>query len=737
MLEQGPIVVVLWSTFVATLGYLLLRILDRQLGNHVDPRIMHGIWLLLVLRMIVPLRAPDWFAFSLSRTWTIVLISIWSTGFTAAFLLRLWQGYQLRRKILEQEVTLPEWLHRDFIDIRKRMRIGTRPVLLVTGSHYGPLLCGILRPLIAFPFSFIKRFQDKVGEQDELRRSVCHVLRHELCHLRRGDLWFGWFWVMARSVHWFNPLLARAGNSLRIWQEFACDLRAMHSFEELDPSQRVKEQINYAQMLLDTAALSQNFYRPLEAAASVVEPLHEIERRISMITNTSYSLARRLVANSTALIAILLLLFFSCPGIWSSQGRAVASTGSIPENTADAVDQVVKGSESGKEAPASDSNESAKTTEPECQVLSCVDETNESVRSLGASGHAVLFEKRPEGGKYLGEISLFCGRYGLPQPPRDKFNLYILKEKEQKDPIDLSAENLLVIAKVPVPYSEVERTGEELEWYSFSTPSIELPQGRFLIAAAFNPHQTKGIYLGIDEDAADTDACKSFVGLPKEGYKPFDAKGQWMIRAKLCSEPVKGKKVIKPADAKPAFEEEKVDESKYKTVSFCGKESDGKQSYGGSGPVVMIPLKESLGLSKEKLEKCKLAGLSLRASRYGSGFDPQNKKVDVVITDADGEILHKESFPYDKFTYNPRNVALIFPKPIELKEYIQNDGKLYVGLDPKAHQRKGIYFHYTKTSEDESHSSVLTPGIEISSPLDREWMIRFYFVPPVEKDKKE
>ena len=49
------------------------------------------------------------------------------------------------------------------------------------------------------------------------------VLRHELTHLRHGDLWLKYLLVFARALHWFNPLihlLARAANEDI---EFACD----------------------------------------------------------------------------------------------------------------------------------------------------------------------------------------------------------------------------------------------------------------------------------------------------------------------------------------------------------------------------------------------------------------------------------------------------------------------------------------------------------------------------------
>ena len=35
------------------------------------------------------------------------------------------------------------------------------------------------------------------------------MLAHELGHVVRGDLWANWLLVVARTLHWFNPLAWR------------------------------------------------------------------------------------------------------------------------------------------------------------------------------------------------------------------------------------------------------------------------------------------------------------------------------------------------------------------------------------------------------------------------------------------------------------------------------------------------------------------------------------------------
>ncbi len=74
-----------------------------------------------------------------------------------------------------------------------------------------PLTLGLLRPVILLPEQALP------AEHLEL------ILRHELLHIRRGDLWYKALLLTVNAVHWFNPLvwwMAReAGRNL----EYCCD----------------------------------------------------------------------------------------------------------------------------------------------------------------------------------------------------------------------------------------------------------------------------------------------------------------------------------------------------------------------------------------------------------------------------------------------------------------------------------------------------------------------------------
>jgi hypothetical protein len=152
--------------------------------------------------------------------------------------------------------------------------------------------------------------------------------------------------------------------------------------------------------------------------------------------------------------------------------------------------------------------------------LGYVGETSEDKRSIGGGGHAIAFD-RPRDAKYLRAIRIYASRYGMPQPPNEDFHVYVLN-KDQK-----------VLRDFLFPYSLIARG--PMRWYTLEVPPTEVPE-HFQVALAFNPHQTKGIYLGLDKGVKES---HSYVGLPGEGFDPVAETYDWMVRARLVSQPGK------------------------------------------------------------------------------------------------------------------------------------------------------------------------------------------------------
>ncbi len=338
--------------------------------------------------------------------------------------------------------------------------------------------------------------------------------------------------------------------------------------------------------------------------------------------------------------------------------------------------------------------------------LGYVDDTAEGKKSLGASGHGVRFQ-RPGDANYIEAVQIYASRYGTPQPPDDNFHLYVMDD------------TCRVLADVPFAYGLVERG--DMRWYTFRTPSIEVPK-QFHIGLAFNPHQTKGVFLGFDESVAKS---HSFTGLPGDGYEPVDGNYDWMVRAYVAKEPSGEKGIHRLADWSPPVHIDAFEGCL--EVKYDDGESDGKQSYGGRGPAVRIDLANfmpRLGGRTFRSKRLALRGVRVYGSRYGSGYDLETSTIAVTVLDAAGEILATEHVPYSRFSYTAKWVDLVFDKPLPITG--PDPTKLTIALDPEAHRTKGIFFHYNE-DPPQSHSLVGTVEKGFEHLPEREWTIRAYF----------
>src|SRR5690606_11009885 len=91
-------------------------------------------------------------------------------------------------------------------------------VELRLADDIGPVLCRLPRRLlVVVPESLWT-------ELPTAERAV--VLRHEVEHIRRGDLWWSLLAQLLAAVHWFNPCAWWAAARFDAQAEFACDLAA-------------------------------------------------------------------------------------------------------------------------------------------------------------------------------------------------------------------------------------------------------------------------------------------------------------------------------------------------------------------------------------------------------------------------------------------------------------------------------------------------------------------------------
>lgn len=94
------------------------------------------------------------------------------------------------------------------------VRLGLRPVPVITVDVGTPVVWGLGRPRLLWPASL---------PVDATEACIDGVLVHELAHVKRGDHLVGWIELAAGVVWWWNPLFWFVRSALREQSELACD----------------------------------------------------------------------------------------------------------------------------------------------------------------------------------------------------------------------------------------------------------------------------------------------------------------------------------------------------------------------------------------------------------------------------------------------------------------------------------------------------------------------------------
>lgn len=149
----------------------------------------------------------------------------------------------------------------------------SRPMgLKVCGSIGTPMMVGFISPRILLPKADFS--------EDEL----CFILKHELIHYRRGDLWYKCLVLAATAVHWFNPIVYMMAKVIDIQCELSCDKEVIRS---ADPDVRQY----YSETIIGVVryqsgqrtALSTNFYGSRQSLKERIVSIMDMSKKKSGI----------------------------------------------------------------------------------------------------------------------------------------------------------------------------------------------------------------------------------------------------------------------------------------------------------------------------------------------------------------------------------------------------------------------------------------------------------------------
>jgi bla regulator protein BlaR1 len=150
-------------------------------------------------------------------SWQSWLLVTWSVVVLAQIGRLVWQRHRLQRLLGESTPGEPA-LAGLIAELASQIDLGKPPRVVLTASDCSPFVCGVRNPVLVMSARLAPSLS-----QTELR----HVLLHELAHLRRRDLIWGWISELARVVYFFHPVVHWIACRARLERELACDQLAM------------------------------------------------------------------------------------------------------------------------------------------------------------------------------------------------------------------------------------------------------------------------------------------------------------------------------------------------------------------------------------------------------------------------------------------------------------------------------------------------------------------------------
>ena len=303
---------ILLTSSILILALLLLRVLFR---SAVPRRVQYALWLLVLVRLLVPVNlpavnfslltaaepvgqavteqldrqelyiptdrepltdhpeAPDLapsaaIAPSDSQVWVVQddETAVQYQKLTLADLLRyIWYGGMAVMAVWFLFVNLR--FRRKLCKVRVPYRVdGCRyPVYLVAEGLPSPCLFGLIRPA-----SYLTPAAAATPER------LRHVLVHEQTHARHGDPWWALLRCVCLTVYWFDPLVWAAAAVSRTDCELACDEGALRQLGEV-------ERIPYGRTLLALIPVQSRPVNPLLSATTMASGKRALRDRITRI----------------------------------------------------------------------------------------------------------------------------------------------------------------------------------------------------------------------------------------------------------------------------------------------------------------------------------------------------------------------------------------------------------------------------------------------------------------------
>jgi bla regulator protein BlaR1 len=149
--------------------------------------------------------------------WQSWLLAAWGAVVLAQFA-RLAVQWRRLARLLREAAPAGEDVCANVAQVAAELRLARVPPVRLTSIDCSPFVCRALRPTLVLPRDLLATLAPV---------ELAQVLAHELAHVKRRDLVWGWAVELARVFYFFHPVAHWVGYRVRLERELACDQLAM------------------------------------------------------------------------------------------------------------------------------------------------------------------------------------------------------------------------------------------------------------------------------------------------------------------------------------------------------------------------------------------------------------------------------------------------------------------------------------------------------------------------------
>ncbi len=153
----------------------------------------------------------------------MVIEGIWLLGAGILLVVHIGGYLHFKRRILRKGTPVEDrFLLQQTVSLRHELRIRSKVRIVECREAASPMIMGLIRPVLVMP--------EPAYRPEELY----FILKHELVHLQRHDVWWKLLFVAANAVHWFNPIIWIMHKEAVLDMELSCDERVMQGTDYAD-----------------------------------------------------------------------------------------------------------------------------------------------------------------------------------------------------------------------------------------------------------------------------------------------------------------------------------------------------------------------------------------------------------------------------------------------------------------------------------------------------------------------